>query len=81
LDNASSRLADPVIQANHLTRVSHPAYSQGFTAADLWLFEYLKIMLEWSSFEPADELQEKVTDILMSIPTFRTVQGVPRQMW
>jgi hypothetical protein len=42
---------------------------------DFWLSGYLKIMLEGSSFETTEELQEKVKDILISIPTsaFRAV--------
>jgi hypothetical protein len=75
LASARPHLADHEIRANNLTRLSHPAYSPVFTPADFWLFGYLKVILEGSSFEMAKELQEKTTDILMSIPTstFRAV--------
>jgi hypothetical protein len=63
LDNARPNLADHEIQANNLTRLSHPVHSPNSTPADFWLFGYLKVMLEGSSFEMAEELQEKVTDI------------------
>jgi hypothetical protein len=39
------------------------------TAVYLWLVGYLKRMLEGSSFETAENVQEKVTYILMLIPT------------
>jgi hypothetical protein len=63
------------IEANSLSRLSHSASSSDLTAADFWLLRYLKVMLDGSSFETAEELQEKVTDILLSIATltFRTV--------
>jgi hypothetical protein len=75
LDNARPHLHDREIQANHLNRLSHPAFSLDLTPADFRLFGYLKIMLEGNSFETAEELQEKVTGILMSITisTFRPV--------
>jgi hypothetical protein len=68
-------LADHEIQANNLTRLSHPADNPNLAPVDFWPFGYLKVMLEWSSFETSEELQENVTDILMSIPTstFRAI--------
>jgi hypothetical protein len=55
--------------------VPHPAYSPDLAPTDFWLFGYLKMMLEGHYFQTAEELQEKVTDILVSIPTstFRAV--------
>jgi hypothetical protein len=75
LDNARANLAEHEIQSNNLTRLSHRASSSDLGPADFWCFGYLKVMLEGSLFEPAEELQEKVTDILASIPTptFRAV--------
>jgi hypothetical protein len=75
LDNTRVHLADHEIQANNLTRPSHPAYSPDLTPADFWLFGYLNVVLKGSSFETAEELQERVTDILKSISTstFRAV--------
>jgi transposase len=69
VDNARPHLADHEIHTNNLTRLPHPAYSPDLAPADFWLFGYLKFMLEGHSFETAEELQEKVTEILMSIPT------------
>jgi hypothetical protein len=73
-DNTGRHLTDHETQANNFTQLSHPAYSPDLAPADFWHFEYLKVMLEVSSMETTEELQEKVTDILMSIPTstFRT---------
>jgi hypothetical protein len=75
LDNTIPHLADREMQSNNLTQVPHPVYSPDFAPADFWLFGYLKMMLEGNSFQTAEELQEKVTDILVSIPTstFRAV--------
>jgi hypothetical protein len=75
LHNARPLFGDYEIQANNLTRLSHPVYSSDLAPADFWLFGHLKVMLEGSSFEAAEELQEKMADILMSIPTstFRAV--------
>jgi hypothetical protein len=56
-------LADHEIQANNLMQLSHPASSPDFSLSDFYLFGYLKVMLEGSSFERAEGLQEKVTDI------------------
>jgi hypothetical protein len=69
LDNARSHLSDHEIQANHLTRLSHPPYNPHLAPADFWLFEYLKIMPQGSSFETVEELREKVTDMVISILT------------
>jgi hypothetical protein len=68
-------LTDHEIQLNNLTRLSYPAFSPDLAPADFWLFGYLRVMLEGSSFETAQELQGKATGILMSIPTstFRAV--------
>jgi hypothetical protein len=75
LDNDRVRLDDHEIETNDFSLLSHPVYSPDLAPTDLWLFGDLKGMLEWSSFETAEELQERVTDILMSIPisTFRAV--------
>jgi hypothetical protein len=54
--------ADHEIQANHFTRLFHPAYSPDLAPADLWPFAYQKVILEGSSLETAEQLQEKVTD-------------------
>jgi hypothetical protein len=68
-------LTDREIKTDNFTRLSDLAYSPNLDPADFWLFGDLKVMLEGSSFETAEELREKVTDILMSIPTstFRAV--------
>jgi hypothetical protein len=51
------------IQVNNLTRLFHPSSSPDLASANFWLFGHVKVMLEGSSFETAEELQEKVTDI------------------
>jgi hypothetical protein len=63
------------MQANNLNRLSHPVYCPELVPANFWLFGHLKIILEGSSFQTAEELQETMTDILMLIQTvtFRTV--------
>jgi hypothetical protein len=73
--NARPHSADHDTQTNDFTRPFHLASSPNLAWADFSLIWYLKIMLEGSSFETAEELQEKVADILMSIPTstFRAV--------
>jgi hypothetical protein len=75
LDNAGPYLTDHEIQANNLSRLSHPAYSPDSTPADFWLFGYVIVMLQGNSFQIAGELHENVTDILISIltSTFRAV--------
>jgi hypothetical protein len=75
LDRVRPHLADQEIQASNLTWLSYAAYSPDLAPVDFWLFGHLTVTLEKSSFETAEELQEKVTDILMSIPTstFRAV--------
>jgi hypothetical protein len=75
LDHARPHVADHEIQANNIARLFYRAYSPGLAPADFWPFEYLKSMLEGISFELAEALQGKVTDILMFVPTstFRTV--------
>jgi hypothetical protein len=72
-DYARPHLADHETQANNLTRPSHPAYTSDLAPADFCLFGDLKVMLQGSSFEIADQLQEKVAAILMLLPisTFR----------
>jgi hypothetical protein len=62
-------LTDHEIQSNNLTRLSHPACCPDLAPVDFWLFGHLKVMLERSSFETAEDLEEKVMDILVSIPT------------
>jgi hypothetical protein len=69
LDNARPHSADHEIQENNLIRLSHPTYSPELAPADFWFFVYPKVMLEESSFETSEEQQEKVTGILISIPT------------
>jgi hypothetical protein len=68
---------------NHFTRLSHPAYGPDLTPAAFWLFGHLKVMLEGSSFEAAEELQEKMTGVLMSIPvsTFRAIFEEWKSRW
>jgi hypothetical protein len=75
LDNTRPHLADREMRSNNLTRVPHPVYSPDLAPADFWLFGYLKMMLEGHSFQTAEELQEKVKNIIVSIPTstFRAV--------
>jgi hypothetical protein len=63
LDNARPHLAHHEIQGNNVTRPSHPAYSQNLAPADFLRFGHLKVMLEGSSFETAEELQDKMTDM------------------
>jgi hypothetical protein len=65
LDDARPHVADHETKANNLTQLSHPAYNSDLTPADFWLFGYLKVMLEGSSFETAEKLQEKMKDVLM----------------
>jgi hypothetical protein len=75
LDNARPHLTEHEIQTNNFTQLFHPARTPDLTPTDFRLFGYLEVMLEWSSFQTGEELQEKVTDDLMSIQasTFRTV--------
>jgi hypothetical protein len=74
LDNARPRFPDHEIQANNLIRLSHPAHSLDLAPAGFWPFGYLKVMVKGSSFETAEEMHEKVTNILMSIPTSTSEQ-------
>jgi hypothetical protein len=69
LDNARLHLADHEIQANNCTRVSHLAYNPDLAPADFWFSGCVKVMLEGGSLETAEELQEKVMNILTPIPT------------
>jgi hypothetical protein len=75
LDSARLHLTDHEIQANNLTRLSYPAHSPDLAPTDFWIFGYLTVVLEGNSFETSEDLQEKATNILMSIPTltFRSV--------
>jgi hypothetical protein len=56
LDNARPHLADQEIQSDNLSRLSHPADSPNLVPTNFWRFGYLKVMLEGSSFETAEEL-------------------------
>jgi hypothetical protein len=76
LDNARTNLADDDIKANNITRLSHPLYDPDLSPADFWLFGYLKMMLEGSSLETAENPQEKMTELLMSIPGIYLQRGI-----
>jgi hypothetical protein len=65
LDLSRQHLADHEILANNLTSLSHPADILDFAPTDFWLFGHLKMMLEESSFEMAEDLQENGMDTLM----------------
>jgi hypothetical protein len=80
LDNARLHLADHETQASNLTRLFYSADSPDLTPAYFWLFNNPKVMPEGSSFETAEELQEKMAEILLSIltPTSRVAFGNPR---
>jgi hypothetical protein len=66
LDNARPHLANHEIQTNNLTGLSHPADSPYLVTIDFWSFGSLKTMMEGCSFETTEELQGKVTEILIS---------------
>jgi hypothetical protein len=74
-DNARPLWSDHEITANNITRLSHVAYSLDFAPTGIWLCGYLKEMLKGTSIETAEELQGKMTDILISTATqtFRAV--------
>jgi hypothetical protein len=60
----------PITKFKQITRPGCPIQlTARFCPARFLLFGYLKMMLEVSSFERAEELQEKVTNNLMSNPT------------
>jgi hypothetical protein len=63
-------LAYDELKTNDFIRWFHPPDNQDFTLANLWLFGYLKIMLEGSSFETAEDLQGQMMEILMLILVF-----------
>jgi hypothetical protein len=68
LDKTRTNLADCEIQAHDFNWLSYRAYSLDLGPVDVRLLGNLNIMLEGSSFEMTEELQEKLTNVLMVIP-------------
>lgn len=67
-DNARPHLAFQKLNELGIKRLEHPPYSPDLAPSDFFLFGYLKKLLEGQEFIDAQQLFDKVVEILNGIP-------------
>lgn len=68
MDNARPHLVPEKLKELGIKRLEHPPYSPDVAPSDFFLFGYLKDQLQGCEFEDEEQLFEKVSEILYSIP-------------
>ena len=69
-DNAPAHAAISVKQfldEKQVTTLEHPAYSPDLAPCDFWLFPKLKNVVKGTHFESVDDIQARVTAVLISL--------------
>ena len=67
-DNCTSHLVPEKFKELNIKRLRHPPYSPDLAPSDFFLFGYLKKIIEGMSFHDENELFQRISEILYSIP-------------